>query len=101
MEDPIKLASLYNTLGGVCWQQGNLDKAVSYVEQGLRLHERAGYFWGKAIAYGTALVIFADDGDEEALANLRNQPFGYDYQLKLIRRKKISRLVGVRAKPQI
>jgi tetratricopeptide (TPR) repeat protein len=57
VNDPIKLASLYNTLGGISWQQGHLDKAVSYVEQSLRLHERAGYFWGKAIAYGNLGVL--------------------------------------------
>ncbi len=58
VNDPIKLASLYNTLGGVCWQQGHLDKAVSYVKQSLRLHEKAGYFWGKAIAYGNLGVLY-------------------------------------------
>ena len=50
-EDPITLASLYNTLGGVLWQQGNLSEAVTYVERSLRLYERIDYQWGMATAY--------------------------------------------------
>jgi class 3 adenylate cyclase/tetratricopeptide (TPR) repeat protein len=56
--DPIRLASLYNTLGGVCWQQGQLEQATSHVENSLRLYERVGYLWGTAVAYGNLGVIF-------------------------------------------
>jgi predicted ATPase/class 3 adenylate cyclase len=47
-EDPMTLGSLYNTLGGVLWQQGNLSEAVAYVERGLSLYESMGYLWGMA-----------------------------------------------------
>lgn len=50
-EDPITLASLYNTLGGVRWQQGKLSEAVTYVERSLELYRSLGYFWGMGVAY--------------------------------------------------
>jgi predicted ATPase/class 3 adenylate cyclase/uncharacterized protein HemY len=50
-DDPMTLASLYNTLGGIFWQWGNLSEAVSYVESSLRLHQDTSYAWGMAIAY--------------------------------------------------
>lgn len=56
-EDPITLASLYNTLGGVLWQQGNLPEAITYVERSLRLYERIDYQWGMASAYGNLGVL--------------------------------------------
>jgi class 3 adenylate cyclase/Tfp pilus assembly protein PilF len=57
-KDPIRLASLYNTLGGICWQQGKLEQAVSHVEGSLRLHKRSGYLWGQAIAYGNLGILY-------------------------------------------
>jgi tetratricopeptide (TPR) repeat protein len=56
--DPIRLASLYNTLGGICWQQGKLGQAVSHVEGSLQLHKRSGYLWGQAIAYGNLGILY-------------------------------------------
>ncbi|KKM91892.1 hypothetical protein LCGC14_1223910 [marine sediment metagenome] len=57
--------------------------------------------WGMAMAYGAAIEIFIDDGDAEGANELKIQPFGYDYQLRMITSKEVSRLVGLRAKPQI
>ena len=58
IDDPIRQASLYNTLGGICWQLGQPDKAIGYVENSLRLYERVGYLWGKAVAFGNLGILF-------------------------------------------
>jgi tetratricopeptide (TPR) repeat protein len=50
--DPIRLASLYNTQGGVAWQQGRLDESIAFVQRSLDLYEKVGYSWGVAVAYG-------------------------------------------------
>lgn len=57
--------------------------------------------WGMAIAYGAAIAIELDANDSEAAALLTVAPFAYHHQILLITRKKLSRLVGVKAKPQI
>ncbi len=46
--DPMTLANLYNTLGGVLWQQGDLVEAIYYVERSLDLYQSLGYLWGMA-----------------------------------------------------
>jgi tetratricopeptide (TPR) repeat protein len=51
VDDPVTLASLFNTLGGVLWQRGALDQASWNVEQSLRLYRYVGYSWGMATAY--------------------------------------------------
>ena len=50
-DDPMTLASLYNTLGGVFWQWGNRSEATGYVERSLELYQSLGYSWGVANAY--------------------------------------------------
>ena len=62
-EDPVQLASLYNTLGGIAWQQGNLDQAIEHVKGSLELHERVKYLWGKAIAYANLGVLYDAQSD--------------------------------------
>ncbi len=57
--------------------------------------------WGLAIAYGAAIDILNDSEDDEAAARLTIRSLGYDEQINLIVSKEISRLVGVRARPQI
>ena len=79
-QDPVTLANLYNTLGGIAWQQGNLENAIQYVEQSLKLYETLNYTWGTANAYSNLGVLNAQQGDwqqtiaywEQSLA-LRNQ----------------------------
>jgi predicted ATPase/Tfp pilus assembly protein PilF len=56
-DDPVTLASLYNTLGGVFWQWGNLPEATDYVEHSLTLYQSLGYAWGMAIAYTNLGVL--------------------------------------------
>jgi adenylate cyclase len=56
-EDQMTLASLYNTLGGVLWQQGNLAEAAVYVQRSLELYEQMAYPWGMANGYSNLGVL--------------------------------------------
>lgn len=56
-EDQMTLASLYNTLGGVLWQQGNLAEAAEYVERSLELYQQMAYLWGVANAYSNLGIL--------------------------------------------
>ena len=56
--DHSRLARLYNTLGGISWQQGRLEDAVTYVERSLHLHEQIGYLRGRAVAYSNLGVLY-------------------------------------------
>ncbi len=49
--NPVTLASLYNTMGGICWQQGKLDEAVVHIELSLKLYSKLSYSWGIGVAY--------------------------------------------------
>jgi class 3 adenylate cyclase/tetratricopeptide (TPR) repeat protein len=60
--EPVKLASLYNTLGGVCWQLGDLNQAVAFVENSMSLYKDIGYTWGVAIAHGNLGILFDVQG---------------------------------------
>jgi adenylate cyclase len=62
-QDPLTHASLYNTLGGIFWQQGNLAEATAYVERSLELYRCLGYFWGMANAYSNLGVLYYRRGD--------------------------------------
>lgn len=61
-DDPIVLASLYSTLGGICWQQGRLDEAMEYVKYSLQLNEDLGYLWGVTQAHGNLGILYDDLG---------------------------------------
>ena len=61
--DSIKLASLYNTMGGIYWQQGHLNEAVDYVQRSLKLYETTRYAWGRAVAYGNLGVLYDTMGN--------------------------------------
>jgi tetratricopeptide (TPR) repeat protein len=56
-DDPLTLASLYNTLGGIAWQKGDLRQAAEYVSQSLQLYDRMQYAWGMANAYANLGVL--------------------------------------------
>lgn len=51
------LASLYNTLGGIAWQNGNLSEAAGYVQHSLELYGQVGYLWGMANGYSNLGVL--------------------------------------------
>ena len=57
-DDPITLARLYNTLGGVNWQQGRREVAVQHVQRSLQLYDSIGYLWGVGIAYGNMGILY-------------------------------------------
>jgi class 3 adenylate cyclase/tetratricopeptide (TPR) repeat protein len=61
--DPAILASLYNMMGLVSWQQGDLDRASGYLERSLRMHQSVGYLWGQAVVYGNMGVIHDIQGN--------------------------------------
>lgn len=75
LDDPMLLASLFNTLGGVSWQQGELDKAITFVEQSLQLYESMGYFWGTAIALGNLGIFYDIQGRWSQAANYYQQAY--------------------------
>jgi tetratricopeptide (TPR) repeat protein len=79
--DPIRLASLHNTLGGICWQQGNLAQAISHVESSLQLHTSLGYLWGQAIAYGNLGILYDAMGNWPGAVEYYEQ--AYSLQAKI------------------
>jgi len=61
-DDPMTLASLYNTLGGVFWQRGNRSEATGYVERSLELYQSLGYSWGVANSYTNLGILYYVSG---------------------------------------
>jgi len=57
-EDPIALASLFNTIGGVHWQRGDFAAAINYVDRSLLLYKDLGYAWGMAISYTNLGILY-------------------------------------------
>ncbi|MCO5245496.1 MAG: tetratricopeptide repeat protein [Anaerolineae bacterium] len=55
--DPLLLASICNTLGGVSWQQGRFQTAVEYVQESLALFRAANNSWGVAVAFSNLGVL--------------------------------------------
>jgi tetratricopeptide (TPR) repeat protein len=62
-DDPMHMASLNNILGGICWQQGKLPEAITYVQRSLDLYEKLGYLWGMATAYGNLGILRYMEGN--------------------------------------
>ncbi|MGD2176738.1 MAG: tetratricopeptide repeat protein, partial [Anaerolineae bacterium] len=56
-DDPMTLASLHNTIGGVFWQWGNLPGAAVHVERSFELYQSLNYAWGMANAYSNLGVL--------------------------------------------
>jgi predicted ATPase/class 3 adenylate cyclase len=49
-DDPITLASLYNTIGGIYWSRSRFQDAITSVERSLAIYQDLGYQWGVSIA---------------------------------------------------
>jgi predicted ATPase/class 3 adenylate cyclase len=47
-EDPITLASLYNTMGGIYWTRSRYAEAIESVEHSLEIYKSLHYHWGMA-----------------------------------------------------
>lgn len=62
-ENPIILANLYNTMGGISWQRGNLESAIHYVKQGLAIYETLNYSWGMGNAFNNLGILYAQQGN--------------------------------------
>ena len=69
-DDPIVLASLNNTLGGIYWMRNSLIEAIQYVEKSLQIYKNLGYAWGMAIAYTNIGVLYFSLGNwQKAVEN--------------------------------
>ncbi len=47
-EDPITMASLYNTIGGIYWTRSRFSDAIESVEHSLEIYKNLNYHWGIA-----------------------------------------------------
>lgn len=71
VDDPLTLANLYSTLGGVLCEQGKLAEGIQYVERSLDLYKNLGYSWGMANAYTNLGILYYAKGDwQRAVENL-------------------------------
>ncbi len=83
MEDPITLANLNNTLGGIYWQWSKQKEAVDHVRRSLEIYQDLNYHWGMAIAYTNLGILNYGQGKwKEAVANFEQadelrQAYGY------------------------
>lgn len=50
LEDPITLASLYNTIGGIYWSRLRFQEAIESVQRSLEIYRSLNYQWGTAIS---------------------------------------------------
>ena len=62
-DETIRLASLYNILGGILWQRGSLSEATTYVERSVALYQGLGYTRGLAKSYTNLGVLHYAQGD--------------------------------------
>ena len=62
VDDPITVASLHNTLGGIFWRQDKLGEASEHVERSLDLYRRMGYTFGTANAYTNLGILYYEQG---------------------------------------
>lgn len=63
VDEPILLARLYNTLGGIYWQQGQRQQALTYANHTLELYEKIDYLWGIGTACGNLGLLYHVMGD--------------------------------------
>ena len=63
IDEPILLARLYNTLGGIYWQQGQRLLALVYANRTLELYQKIDYLWGVGTAYGNLGLLYDVMGD--------------------------------------
>jgi predicted ATPase/class 3 adenylate cyclase len=56
-EDPITIASLYNTIGGIYWIRSRFSDAIENVEHSLEIYENLHYHWGMAISLANLGIL--------------------------------------------
>ncbi len=74
--DPVTLASLYNTVGGVLWQYGKREAAAEYVRKSLGAYHKIGYLLGKANAHTNLGILHYAQGQwRESAASFEKSDF--------------------------
>ncbi len=56
-EDPITMASLYNTIGGIYWTRSRFADAIESVEHSLEIYRNLNYHWGMAISLANLGIL--------------------------------------------
>jgi predicted ATPase/class 3 adenylate cyclase len=56
-EDPITMASLYNTIGGIYWTRSRFADAIESVEHSLEIYKNLHYHWGMAISLANLGIL--------------------------------------------
>ncbi len=56
-EDPITMASLYNTIGGIYWAHSRFLDAIESVEHSLEIYKNLHYHWGMAISLANLGIL--------------------------------------------
>ncbi len=57
-EDPITMASLYNTIGGIYWTRSRFVDAIGSVEHSLEIYKSLHYHWGMAISFANLGILY-------------------------------------------
>ncbi len=56
-DDPITMASLYNTIGGIYWTRSRFADAIESVENSLEIYKNLHYHWGMAISLANLGIL--------------------------------------------
>jgi class 3 adenylate cyclase/tetratricopeptide (TPR) repeat protein len=89
-QDPITLASLYNTLGGIYWTRSLHEEAIASVERSLAIYRELNYQWGVAISLTNLGVLHYSLGKwNEAIQHLEQadkmrSEYGYDPERPIV-----------------
>jgi predicted ATPase/class 3 adenylate cyclase len=57
-EDPITMASLYNTIGGIYWTRSRFTDAIESVEHSLEIYKNLHYHWGMANSLSNLGILY-------------------------------------------
>lgn len=57
-EDPITMASLYNTIGGIYWTRSRYPDAIESVEHSLEIYKNLHYHWGMANSLSNLGILY-------------------------------------------
>jgi predicted ATPase/class 3 adenylate cyclase len=72
-EDPITLASLYNTMGGIYWTRSRFTDAIESVEHSLEVYKNLNYHWGMAISLANLGILHYSTGKwQQAVEHLEH-----------------------------
>ena len=67
-EDPITMASLFNTIGGIYWTRSRFTDAIESVEHSLEIYKNLHYHWGVANALtNLGILHFSTEKWEQAV----------------------------------